>query len=162
MKHLLFFVSNEGAIKIDHDDYTGANQQSPTFESKSAIGSHNFKISPDPTDNFSAYSADQNQFFNSSSINAPPINQSSTNTSSQKPIRQQFNSSTSGFKFLSKENMPRSSRDLLSCVQCRLETKDLWDKFFELGTEMIITKSGRSESLLNIHNLLDTNKYCVY
>ena len=33
---------------------------------------------------------------------------------------------------------------LLSAVQCRLETKELWDKFYELGTEMIITKSGRS------------------
>ncbi len=31
----------------------------------------------------------------------------------------------------------------LASVQCRLETKDLWDKFHELGTEMIITKSGR-------------------
>jgi hypothetical protein len=30
-------------------------------------------------------------------------------------------------------------------VQCRLETKDLWDKFHELGTEMIITKTGRYE-----------------
>jgi hypothetical protein len=29
-------------------------------------------------------------------------------------------------------------------VVCHLETKDLWDKFNELGTEMIITKSGRS------------------
>lgn len=28
-------------------------------------------------------------------------------------------------------------------VICHLETKDLWDKFHELGTEMIITKSGR-------------------
>ncbi|CAG7827858.1 unnamed protein product [Allacma fusca] len=28
-------------------------------------------------------------------------------------------------------------------VVCHLETKDLWDKFHELGTEMIITKSGR-------------------
>lgn len=31
----------------------------------------------------------------------------------------------------------------LAEVQCRLETKELWDKFHELGTEMIITKSGR-------------------
>ena len=31
----------------------------------------------------------------------------------------------------------------LETVQCRLETKELWDKFHELGTEMIITKSGR-------------------
>ncbi|TTR68480.1 T-box transcription factor TBX20 [Bagarius yarrelli] len=28
-------------------------------------------------------------------------------------------------------------------ISCSLETKDLWDKFHELGTEMIITKSGR-------------------
>uniref|UniRef100_A0A915JUE8 T-box domain-containing protein n=1 Tax=Romanomermis culicivorax TaxID=13658 RepID=A0A915JUE8_ROMCU len=28
-------------------------------------------------------------------------------------------------------------------VQCRLEARDLWTKFHELGTEMIITKSGR-------------------
>ena len=31
----------------------------------------------------------------------------------------------------------------LASVQCRLETKDLWDKFHQLGTEMIITKTGR-------------------
>lgn len=28
-------------------------------------------------------------------------------------------------------------------VNCHLETKDLWDKFHDLGTEMIITKTGR-------------------
>ncbi|KAG5313613.1 TBX20 factor, partial [Acromyrmex insinuator] len=28
-------------------------------------------------------------------------------------------------------------------VECHLETKDLWDKFNDLGTEMIITKTGR-------------------
>ncbi|XP_050741052.1 T-box protein H15 isoform X1 [Drosophila biarmipes] len=33
--------------------------------------------------------------------------------------------------------------DDLTPVQCHLETKELWDKFHELGTEMIITKSGR-------------------
>lgn len=33
--------------------------------------------------------------------------------------------------------------DELRDVECHLETKDLWDKFNELGTEMIITKTGR-------------------
>ncbi|XP_037958794.1 T-box protein H15-like [Teleopsis dalmanni] len=33
--------------------------------------------------------------------------------------------------------------DDLIPVQCHLETKELWDKFHELGTEMIITKTGR-------------------
>ena len=31
----------------------------------------------------------------------------------------------------------------LAHVECHLENKDLWDKFNELGTEMIITKTGR-------------------
>ncbi|GFS62595.1 t-box protein H15-2 [Trichonephila inaurata madagascariensis] len=34
-------------------------------------------------------------------------------------------------------------QDLLR-VDCVLENKDLWEKFNELGTEMIITKTGRS------------------
>ncbi|KAH8281920.1 hypothetical protein KR054_004118 [Drosophila jambulina] len=33
--------------------------------------------------------------------------------------------------------------DELKPVQCHLETKELWDRFHELGTEMIITKTGR-------------------
>ncbi|CAG9799074.1 unnamed protein product [Chironomus riparius] len=33
--------------------------------------------------------------------------------------------------------------DDLRPVQCHLETKELWDKFNDLGTEMIITKTGR-------------------
>ena len=32
---------------------------------------------------------------------------------------------------------------IADAVGCRLETKQLWDKFHQLGTEMIITKSGR-------------------
>lgn len=28
-------------------------------------------------------------------------------------------------------------------IECHLETKELWDKFHDLGTEMIITKTGR-------------------
>ncbi|KAK2580768.1 hypothetical protein KPH14_011505 [Odynerus spinipes] len=36
--------------------------------------------------------------------------------------------------------------DELRDVECQLETKDLWDKFNELGTEMIITKTGRYET----------------
>ncbi|VDP84799.1 unnamed protein product [Echinostoma caproni] len=33
----------------------------------------------------------------------------------------------------------------LAAVRCHLETRDLWEKFNELGTEMIITKSGRKQ-----------------
>ncbi|XP_067006777.2 T-box transcription factor TBX20 [Anabrus simplex] len=37
----------------------------------------------------------------------------------------------------------RCNCEELRHVVCHLETKELWDKFHELGTEMIITKSGR-------------------
>ncbi|CAG4944287.1 unnamed protein product [Colias eurytheme] len=38
--------------------------------------------------------------------------------------------------------------ELLS-VDCQLETKELWDKFHDLGTEMIITKTGRPPTMLD-------------
>lgn len=43
--------------------------------------------------------------------------------------------------------------DELRPVQCHLETKELWDKFNELGTEMIITKSGRYVSKKTLKTL---------
>ena len=39
--------------------------------------------------------------------------------------------------------MSESSCPELESIECHLETKELWDKFHELGTEMIITKTGR-------------------
>ncbi|XP_046364793.2 T-box transcription factor TBX20-like isoform X2 [Haliotis rufescens] len=42
-----------------------------------------------------------------------------------------------------KTTVTSSGSKELENVNCRLETKELWDKFHELGTEMIITKSGR-------------------
>ena len=38
---------------------------------------------------------------------------------------------------------PRCNCDDLIKVDAKLETKELWEKFHELGTEMIITKTGR-------------------
>lgn len=40
----------------------------------------------------------------------------------------------------------RSNCEELRHVICHLETKELWDKFNKLGTEMIITKTGRCVS----------------
>lgn len=37
----------------------------------------------------------------------------------------------------------RWSSEDMKHIQCHLETKELWDKFNDLGTEMIITKTGR-------------------
>ncbi len=38
---------------------------------------------------------------------------------------------------------PGADADELNEIECYLETDDLWKRFYELGTEMIITKSGR-------------------
>jgi hypothetical protein len=38
---------------------------------------------------------------------------------------------------------PKCNCPELERVDCRLENKELWDRFHELGTEMIITKTGR-------------------
>ena len=44
-------------------------------------------------------------------------------------------------------------------ITCQLEPRDLWDKFHQLGTEMIITKSGRF--LINFfYTFLDNYYYC--
>lgn len=48
---------------------------------------------------------------------------------------------------------PRCNCDELMTVDCQLETKELWDKFHELGTEMIITKTGRSVIIKNFNFL---------
>ena len=37
----------------------------------------------------------------------------------------------------------KCNSDDLRNVECVLETKDLWEKFHDLETEMIITKTGR-------------------
>lgn len=44
--------------------------------------------------------------------------------------------------------------DALDGMQCRLEGSELWAKFYDLGTEMIITKSGRS-----VVDLIDDGVY---
>uniref|UniRef100_A0A914S975 T-box domain-containing protein n=1 Tax=Parascaris equorum TaxID=6256 RepID=A0A914S975_PAREQ len=37
-------------------------------------------------------------------------------------------------------------------IECRLEGRELWSKFYELSTEMIITKSGRYVEILPSYN----------
>ena len=45
---------------------------------------------------------------------------------------------------MTKANIETCKGDIdLNEIECYLETDDLWKKFHELGTEMIITKSGR-------------------
>lgn len=63
-------------------------------------------------------------------------------STSKKSLRSR-KSSRSSFKFTSNKIVGSCNCDELDLIECHLETKDLWDKFYELGTEMIITKVGR-------------------
>ena len=74
------------------------------------------------------------------------VEQWSDNEDSKKPEKSESPSPTPKKK--RKEDKPKflkpkcNSEELMH-VDCYLETKELWDKFNELGTEMIITKTGR-------------------
>ena len=59
-------------------------------------------------------------------------------TTSEPPRHKSGESKTSKLQMKCKGNCAE-----LEGVECHLETRDLWEKFFELGTEMIITKTGR-------------------
>ncbi|KAI2808848.1 T-box transcription factor tbx20 [Blomia tropicalis] len=59
---------------------------------------------------------------------------------------------------------PRCNCDELSRVDAKLETKELWEKFHELGTEMIITKTGRRmfpTCRISFHNTDPNARYAV-
>lgn len=41
------------------------------------------------------------------------------------------------------ETLPKCNCPELYAIEAKLETKELWERFHKLGTEMIITKTGR-------------------
>ncbi|OAF68046.1 T-box protein 20 [Intoshia linei] len=47
------------------------------------------------------------------------------------------------FVSLPEKHVISTGSDAMKDIFCELETKELWNKFYNLGTEMIITKSGR-------------------
>jgi T-box protein 20 len=56
---------------------------------------------------------------------------------------------------------PKCNCEQLQLVDCHLETKELWDKFNELGTEMIITKTGRLVRVSALHkSICKTTSIC--
>ena len=78
-----------------------------------------------------------------------PGNQISTSNNEERPSGRESSSSTSNNPPKKKEKekgrimKAKCNCEELKYVDCFLETKELWDKFNELGTEMIITKTGR-------------------
>ncbi|RWS30381.1 T-box transcription factor TBX20-like protein [Leptotrombidium deliense] len=72
-----------------------------------------------------------------------PVRSTPSPSNSNCSTKESNNASSSGPNPFAEALKPRCNCEELSRVDCHLENKDLWDKFNELGTEMIITKSGR-------------------
>ncbi|XP_064121173.1 T-box transcription factor TBX20-like [Macrobrachium nipponense] len=67
-----------------------------------------------------------------------PGSKSPESTSSESHSASKESEKPAKLEMKTKGNCPE-----LETIDCHLETKELWEKFFELGTEMIITKTGR-------------------
>ncbi|KAL1434182.1 hypothetical protein MTO96_011830 [Rhipicephalus appendiculatus] len=64
-------------------------------------------------------------------------------TGGSRPGKQRDGASKGSARVENPQILPRCNCDELRNADAHLETKDLWEKFHELGTEMIITKTGR-------------------
>ncbi|XP_050047272.1 T-box transcription factor TBX10-like isoform X1 [Dermacentor andersoni] len=64
-------------------------------------------------------------------------------TGGARPGKQRDGTSKGSARVENPQILPRCNCDELRNADAHLETKDLWEKFHELGTEMIITKTGR-------------------
>ncbi|VBB30123.1 unnamed protein product, partial [Acanthocheilonema viteae] len=67
----------------------------------------------------------------------------SRNYSDDSKDREEPEECESSMEQLPKSSPPPGNSHILRHVTCRLEGRELWNKFYELSTEMIITKSGR-------------------
>ncbi|KAH8377027.1 hypothetical protein KR093_002832 [Drosophila rubida] len=86
----------------------------------------------------------------SNTTNESQLNTSSTSSQGRCSTPPQSPGTEDSEERLTPEPVQKAPKIVGSCncddlkpVQCHLETKELWDRFHELGTEMIITKTGR-------------------
>jgi len=75
-------------------------------------------------------------------LNNQSINNVSNNSSSSATSSKSSKSASTPNPWTEKLK-PKCNCMEMQKTECHLETKELWDKFNELGTEMIITKTGR-------------------
>lgn len=103
----------------------------PSSASSSATNNHNNKDHH--------HHNNQQQHSSSSSHNSPKKNKDNSSSSGSSTTSSVSNSNNPYAPLLKN----KFNCDDLAKVECHLENKELWDKFHELGTEMIITKTGR-------------------
>lgn len=85
----------------------------------------------------------------SGAVRGPPSVQESINAEDEPETDDAGSTSGKGASPVNPLLQERWNCEELKHVVCHLETKDLWDKFNELGTEMIITKTGRQGNIFH-------------
>lgn len=87
---------------------------------------------------------DKEEIVDEDDVGGPPVGAVKSKKKSGKKSGKSSGSGSSGSSSSSNPQIkPKCNCEQLQLVDCHLETKELWDKFNELGTEMIITKTGR-------------------
>ena len=138
--------------------YANSEQQQPSNNSKSGGGYNgNDRKESNSSGRKQSNNNNHNNSSNRQQSNSPPTNASSnggksgnqngggdSTSSSSSSSKNGGNQNSSNSKpELNPACQPRCSSEELAKVDAKLETKELWEKFHELGTEMIITKTGR-------------------
>ena len=111
------------------------NNSSPKLQQPPANPANSAAVKPES--NLLNCSNDSTARPNNQSINNVSNNSSSSGTSSKS------NKSSATPNPWTEKLKPKCNCCEMQKIECHLETKELWDKFNELGTEMIITKTGR-------------------
>ena len=136
--------------------YANSEQQQSLNNSKSG-GGYNDRKESNSSGRKQSNNNNHNNSSNRQQSNSPPTNASSnggksgnqngggdSTSSSSSSSKNGGNQNSSNSKpELNPACQPRCSSEELAKVDAKLETKELWEKFHELGTEMIITKTGR-------------------
>lgn len=110
---------------------SGNRYSSNNKESKYLSNSHH-------RDKESSSKVSNNQYSSSSSTSSNHHGKSGKNNSNDSK-----NNNANSKPELNPACLPRCNCEELMKIDAKLETKELWEKFHELGTEMIITKTGR-------------------
>ena len=128
-------------------------QMDPRSPRSSSPSSFEKKFEPDEDVDVEQCSDGEEESASKNSLNGHPDSRSpgghlSSNNNEDKSSGRENSSGTSNPPKKKEKEKVRIMKAKCNCeelkyVDCFLETKELWDKFNELGTEMIITKTGR-------------------
>nr|XP_046914053.1 T-box transcription factor TBX2-A-like [Dermatophagoides farinae] len=161
-KSAFSFVNNSS----DNNDYDNnqtrsdpkSSNRSSNYTLNNKEQSSKYSSNSHYRDKESSSSTKRSQHYSSSSSSSTNHHKSGKNSNDSK------NSNANSKPELNPACLPRCNCEELMKIDAKLETKELWEKFHELGTEMIITKTGRRmfpTCRVSFHNTDPMARYAV-